>query len=105
MPTLPMRVIELDAEDMVAAIDFFSALKRAIGAPDWHGSGIDAFLDSMIHHDDINVLKAPYTIRIRGVRKAAPEAQNAIRQLASLIDEGGASDRGSDLEVTMLVED
>src|SRR5262245_24474810 len=92
--TPPMQVVELHAENLVAALDFARALKKAIGAPDWHGESVDAFLDSMIYHDDINALKAPYTIRIVGAGKAKAEAQDAIRQLAQAIDKHGASDRG-----------
>jgi RNAse (barnase) inhibitor barstar len=100
-----MQIVELHADDWVTATDFMNSLKKAIGAPDWHGSSVDAFLDSMIYHDDINALKSPYTIRISGVDKAKPEAQDAIGLLARLINELGASDRGTDLEVTILVED
>jgi hypothetical protein len=57
----------------------------------------------MIYHDEINALRSPYTIRIIGANKAKPEAQNAIRLLARLINAPGASSRGTDLEV--LVED
>jgi barstar (barnase inhibitor) len=103
--TLPMQIVELHAERWVTAMDFLSALKTAIGAPDWHGDSVDAFLDTMIYHDDINTLKAPYTIRIVGAGKAGTEAQHEIRLLARVIWEVGASDRGGDLEVTMLVED
>jgi Barstar (barnase inhibitor) len=103
--TLPMRVVELQAEGWVSAMDFVDALKRAIGAPDWHGNGIDAFLDSMICHDEMNALKSPYTIRINGAGKAGAEAYDMMRQLAALLGEHGASDRGGDLEVTLLVEE
>jgi len=102
---MAMEIVELHADGWVTAMDFMNALKKAIGAPDWHGSSYDAFLDSMIYHDDLNALRSPYTIRISGVHKAKPEAQNAIRLLARLINEHGASDRGGDLEVTMLVEE
>lgn len=103
--TLPMQIVELHAENLVTALDFAGALKKAIGAPDWHGSSVDAFLESMIYTDGINALKAPYTIRISGVDQAGPEAQRMIRLLAQVINERGASDRGGDLEVTMLVEE
>ena len=99
-----MQLIELRADGWVTAMDSVAALKKAIGAPDWHGDSVDAFLDSMIYHDDINALKAPYTIRIVGADKAGPEAQDAIRRLAHAIDKHGSSDRGGDLEVTILVE-
>jgi hypothetical protein len=100
-----MHIVELHAEGWATVTDFANALKKAIGAPDWHGESPDAFLDSMIHHDDINARKAPYTIRVSGVRKAQPKVQDEIRLLARLINEHGASDRGTDLEVTMLIED
>jgi len=87
--------VELHADGWVTAVDFVNALKEAIGAPDWHGA--DTFLDSRI-------LKAPYTIRIIGADKAHPEAQDAIRLLARLINERGARGRGTGLEVTMLIE-
>jgi hypothetical protein len=51
-----------------------------------------------------NALNPPYTIRVSGADKAGPEAQNMMRLLVSLIDESGASDRGGDLEVVILVE-
>jgi len=100
-----MQVVELHAEDWVTAIDFLNALKKAIGAPDWHGLSTDAFLDTMIYHDDINALKSPYTIRISGVGKANLQTQEAIRALARSINQHSAPDRGGDLEVTIVVED
>ncbi len=100
-----MRIVELRADTWATAVDVANALKKAIGAPDWHGSSPDAFLDSMIYHDDINALKSPYTIRISGAAKAKPEAQDVIHLLARLINEQSASDRGTDLEVRMLIED
>ena len=103
--TLPMQLIELHADALVTARDFVTALKQAIGAPDWHGDSVDAFLDSTIHHDDINALRSPYTIRIIGADKAGPEAQDAIRLLVRCIDEHGASDRGGNLEVAILAEE
>jgi hypothetical protein len=100
-----MQLMELHVESMASAVDFMDALKKVIGAPDWHGDSVDAFLDSMIHHDDINALKAPSTIRIVGADKLGREAQDAIRRLARAINQHGASDRGGDLEVTILVEE
>jgi hypothetical protein len=99
-----MQIVELDAAGWITALDFLNALKKAIGAPDWHGSSVDAFLDTMIYHDDINALRSPYTIRIVGTRRAKPEVQDMIRLLAWHIDKHGAADRGGNLEVTMLVE-
>ncbi len=43
-----MHVIELDASQWTTAIDFLTALRAAIGAPDWHGVNIDAFIANSI---------------------------------------------------------
>jgi len=43
----------------------------------------------MIWHDDINALKAPYTIKITGADKAGFEAQDAIRRYAQVINNAG----------------
>jgi hypothetical protein len=102
--TLPMQIVEVHAEGLVTAMDVVGALKKAVGAPDWHGDSVDASLDSMIYHDDINALKAPYTIVIRGAAQAGPEARHEISLLAQSINEHAAADRGGDLEVTILVE-
>jgi hypothetical protein len=51
------RFVELHAEYLVTALDFVNALKKVIGAPDWHGGSVDAFLDSLIYHDDIDALR------------------------------------------------
>jgi hypothetical protein len=99
-----MRVIELHADTWDTATDFVNALKVAIGAPDWHGSNPDAFVDSMIWHDEVNALRAPYPIKIIGADKAGFEAHDAIRRYAQVINKAGAPDRGTDPEVTMLVE-
>jgi hypothetical protein len=99
-----MRVIELRADAWETALDFINALKAAIGAPDWHGSSPDAFLDSIVYHDEINALKAPYTIKIIGIERAQPAAQVEARLTSRLINEAAARDRGTDLEVTIIVE-
>ena len=99
-----MRVIELHADTWDTAMDFVTALKVAIGAPDWHGSTPDAFVDSMISHDEINALKAPCAIKIMDADKAGLKAQDAIRLYAQVINNAGASDRGTDLEVTRVIE-
>ena len=59
-----MQVVELEAARFATVLDFCEGLRRAIGAPDWHGSSIGAFIDSMIW-GGINALEPPYTIRVR----------------------------------------
>jgi hypothetical protein len=101
----PMQIVELNSAGLVTAVDFVNVLKEVLGAPAWHGSSVDAFLHSMIYHDDINTLKSPYTIRIAGARNANSAAQDFIRLLAREVNTRGASDRGGDLEITILVKE
>lgn len=53
-----MNVVELDARHWKAPSDFYKALLRGLGAPDWHGDNIPALIDSMIV-DDINEVRLP----------------------------------------------
>jgi hypothetical protein len=69
-----MRIVELYGGSRP---DFTDALKKAIGAPDWHGCSMDAFPGFHDYHDDINALKSPYPIPISGIDKAKPEAHDA----------------------------
>jgi len=46
----------------------------------------------------MNTLKSPYTIRIIGVGKARPEAQNAIRLLVWLIKRA-SGDPGTEVQI------
>jgi RNAse (barnase) inhibitor barstar len=98
-----MRVIDLDAREWKSLLDFYRAVRAAIGAPDWHGWSIDAFIDSMIVHDEINAVAAPYTIRIQGVATIDSQLRVGIDDFADAINKAGAPDRGSDLEVTVAI--
>ncbi|MDX3969847.1 MAG: hypothetical protein QHD01_25075 [Bradyrhizobium sp.] len=78
--------IELDAGSWKTASDFRSALKAAIGAPEWHGDIAAAFLDS-IFGGGINALKPPYVIRVMNTAQLAPELKKMIRDLSSAMEE------------------
>ena len=60
-----MRIIEIDGSDWQSVKDFLTTLRAAIGAPDWHGWSVNAFIDSMIW-GGINQIEPPYEIRISG---------------------------------------
>jgi hypothetical protein len=98
-----MTVVDLDATSWRTVVDFFDAIRQAVGAPSWHGSSVDAFLDTMIYHDEINELKAPYTLRINNLRAAPPPVETAARLLADAIRRHGGSDLGTDLHVELVI--
>ncbi len=77
--------IELDASSWETATDFRSALKAAIGAPEWHGDMAGAFLDS-IFGGGMNALKPPYIIKVVNTAQLAPELKKLIHDLSSAME-------------------
>jgi hypothetical protein len=81
-----MQTVELDAGSWTTAQDFRSALKAAIGAPEWHGDVVGAFLDS-IFGGGMNALKPPYVIKVVNTTHLEPELMELIRDLSSAMEE------------------
>jgi hypothetical protein len=83
-----MRIIELDAFGWKTPGDFIEALKIAIGAPDWHGSSVNAFVDSM-GTGDVNAVEPPYIVKIVN----ASDLRGDIIELIEAISAGVAGRR------------
>ncbi|WP_458181358.1 barstar family protein [Bradyrhizobium sp. 14AA] len=81
-----MHEVELDASSWKTAQDFRLALKAAIGAPDWHGHIVGAFLDS-IFGGGMNALKPPYAIKVVNTENLSPEVRGIVRDFSSAIAE------------------
>lgn len=77
--------IELDASSWNTASDFRSALKVAIGAPEWHGDTAGAFLDS-IFGGGMNALKPPYIIKVVNTAQLAPALKELVHDLSSAME-------------------
>ena len=101
-----MRVIRLDARGWRTILDFMGALRTAIGAPDWHGNSVDAFIDSMIW-GGINALEPPYTIRIENAAGLPDVVRQEIDILSGELrksrEEYRTGNAGKDVEVMMEV--
>jgi hypothetical protein len=82
-----MEVIELDAKDWTQISDFYDALLRALGAPDWHGRSPVALVDSMIGGggEDIRSLKPPYDINIVNASELPHPVREEIHKASYLI--------------------
>jgi hypothetical protein len=103
---MTMRTIVLDASDWKTTHDFRLALKAAIGAPEWHGDIVGAFLDS-IFGGGMNTLKPPYIIRVVSTAELAPEVKETIHDFSSAIK--GTRERrhariGEDIAVSLEIE-
>jgi hypothetical protein len=81
-----MRIIELRAERWRSILDFYHALLTALEAPDWHGVGCDAAIDSIVW-GGINGVVPPYTIRVVGAAALPQEIRDEIELLGRLIAE------------------
>jgi RNAse (barnase) inhibitor barstar len=101
-----MQRVDLDAAKWSSVLDFHSALLEALGAPDWHGSSMDALIDSMIWHDEINAVKPPYTVSISGTSHIPENVRAAIECLAQALRESRVEFReseGQDIDVQLDV--
>ena len=81
-----MNTIELDARSWKTPHDFRSALKAALGAPEWHGDIVGAFLDS-IFGGGMNALKPPYVIRVVNTAILALELKDLVHDFSTAIED------------------
>lgn len=100
-----MKIIDLDASGWKTPLEFFDALATGLEAPEWHGRSADAFLDTMIWHDDINGVAPPYTVRIHGLNKAPGGVRAEVEALRGYIHKHRSQHRsmhdGRDVEVSL----
>lgn len=77
-----------------------------MGAPEWHGDIVGAFLDS-IFGGGMNALKPPYVIKIVNTGELAPEVIQMAHDFSSAIAETRArrlARIGEDVEVRLEIE-
>jgi hypothetical protein len=105
-PAPPGHTIKLDASSWKTAQDFRLALKTAIGAPEWHGNIVGAFLDS-IFGGGMNALKPPYVIKVVNTADLVPVVKELIQYFSSAIKETRArrlTRTGEDVAVQLEIE-
>jgi hypothetical protein len=56
-----------------------------------------------IVHDDINAVLSRYANRVHAVATLAADLRADIQRFADAINKAGASDRGTDLEITIEI--
>ncbi|MBB4155650.1 RNAse (barnase) inhibitor barstar [Sphingomonas jinjuensis] len=84
-----MNIVELDARYWNAPADFYNALLRQLGAPDWHGESIPAMIDSMIV-GDINEVALPLRVIVTGLSKTSEAAFDELVKAFSALGRYGA---------------
>lgn len=107
MSDMSMREIKLDARSWRDACDFYGALLAALGAPDWHGSGVAALIDSIIWGDDaVNKVKSPYKIVVAHAGKLSEDIRAQIAELSQALEESKAEfreKRGRNVDVSLRI--
>lgn len=101
-----MRRIDLDAAKWSNVLDFYDALLGALGAPDWHGRGIDALVDTMIWSDEINAVKPPYAVIISNMAALLPDVRAEIEGVSRALREARAEfqeSKGRDINVSLEI--
>ncbi|AGH50890.1 MULTISPECIES: hypothetical protein [Sphingomonas] len=74
-----MQTIELDGSRWSERLDFWFALRAALGVLPEHGTGFDAFEDSVFYHPEMLSVRPPFTVV---VHNAPPIARSDIEQMA-----------------------
>jgi len=93
-----MRLITLDAAAWKTYDDFYGALLKAVGAPEWHGRNINALIDSMVW-GGINAVEPPYTVRILNADAVPPAVREEIELAANAIQEEQRGDLTVRIEI------
>lgn len=84
-----MNIVELDARHWKTPADFYNALLRKLGAPEWHGENIPALIDSMIV-GNINEVALPLRVVVTGLDTASEAAFDELIKAFSALGRYGA---------------
>ena len=101
-----MRIIELDAGDWQAPLDFIDALREALNAPEWCGSNVDAINELMIWGLGAGELPPPYLVKISRTSVTPKEVQDYIALQAMCVQEARAEKNardGEDIDVSIEI--
>lgn len=96
-----MRTITLDASKWQNPLDFYDAILPSLGAPEWHGTNLNALTESMVW-GEINAVKPPYTVQIVSTKSLPPEVRQELTWAVEDLAKARAdfkSRMGQDVEV------
>jgi hypothetical protein len=99
-----MKTIELDGSGWAERMDFWDALRDALGVIPAHGTNFAAFEDSVFYHPDMLTARPPFAVIIRD---PSPSTAGDVEMMAM----GWAEQRewkrqnyGEDVEAVMIVD-
>ena len=84
-----MKKIPLDGSNWTEKEDFYVSFLSSVGAPDWHGHNLDALWDSIVG-GQINKVKPPFTVAIRGKEAWSTQLTEFMEQVETIFLEAKA---------------
>jgi RNAse (barnase) inhibitor barstar len=91
-----MKTLVLDGSMWRDKDDFYRAFLAAVEAPEWHGHNLDALRDSIVV-GNINKLKPPFSVAVRGSRSWPTQLTSFMRSVESIFGEAKAEGVAVDL--------
>lgn len=98
-----MKSIDIDGSRWTSPLEFFNGLKDALGGFDGHGSGFDAFIDTMVYHHELLTVQPPYVVYIHHPH---PQIETTVEVLARSIAEAREwrkANWGDDADVAICI--
>lgn len=95
-----MQFIELDGSEWSERLDFWNALREALGVVPEHGTSIDAFIDSIFYHPELLRVPPPFLIL---VKRPHPTALADVEQMSAALAEARQDYDGDDIQASILV--
>lgn len=98
-----MQFIELDGSEWSERLDFWNALREALGVVPEHGTNINAFIDSIFYHPELLRVTPPFLILIKRPHPSAlPVVERMSTALAKARQQRQAQ-YGNDIQASLLV--
>jgi RNAse (barnase) inhibitor barstar len=92
------RLVEFDASQYHTVLDFYRALGAALGSPTWHGTNINALIDSMVY-GGINAIDPPYTLKITGISNLPEDVRDELFRIADAIKMAQRGEPGVEFQI------
>ena len=93
-----MRVFTLDASEWNTPTDFYDSILFVLEAPHWHGSNVNALIDSMVY-GSINGVEPPYKIWIKGAANLPSKVKTELGYLVEALQKHSGVEKGIVIQI------
>ncbi len=89
--------ILLDGRSWRTPLDFYQAILPQIGAPEWHGTNLNALDDSLVF-GGMNSVRPPFRFRLSNIRDLPADIREELKGLVEIV-ERGRDEYGLDIDI------